>query len=411
MSLSSLLTLLLEESLLQGRVIPRGRHDLKSRSEYNSFMQNHTFFRVISTSLILLGLQMSDADAQRIRSPEVNHDGTVTLRLKSENAGTVTAKIGGTDLPLTKDSHNVWAVTTETLPPGIHDYSFDVDGTRMIDPSNRNVKKWFSLASMVEVPGDPPLLTEFQEVPHGVVQRLIYPSISVGHSRPVIVYTPPGYHAAATQNFPLVVLLHGFGDDEAAWTEVGRAHLIADNLIATRKIRTCIIAMPFGHPLPPPYNDRSDDYSPNNADLSEKDIISDLLPFLENRFRLQTDVANRSIVGLSMGGGHAIDTGLKNIETFSAIGAFSAAAPQLETDDLLQKYPALTGPDPAANKLRHFWIPIGDEDFLLKRNDRFVGQLAAAGVAHNYIKTSGGHQWNLWRQYLPEFLQMAVPAD
>ncbi|MDG1897707.1 MAG: alpha/beta hydrolase-fold protein [Fuerstiella sp.] len=374
-------------------------------------MQIGRVIQIFRISLILTGLIMPDAVAQQIRSPEVHKDGTVTLRLRSNAGRIVIADIAGRKLQMAKEDQGIWSVTTGKLHAGIHDYSFDVDGTRMIDPSNRNVKKWFSLTSMVEVPGNPPLVTEFQHVPHGVVQRLIYPSNSVGHSRPVMVYTPPDYDAAAKDTYPLVVLLHGFGDDETAWTEVGRAHLIADNMIAAKDVRKCVIAMPYGHPIPPPYHDRPDDYFPDNADLYELDIITDLLPFLEKQFRLETDVTNRSIVGLSMGGGHAIDTGLKNVDVFSAIGAFSAAAPELETTRLRNKYVSLTGPEPAANKLRHFWIPIGDEDFLLERNDSFVTQLTAAGVVHEYVKTPGGHEWKLWRKYFEQFLQMTVPAD
>jgi len=131
---------------------------------------------------------MTDANVQHIRSPEVHGDDTVTLRLKSGAARKILARIAAEELLMTKAETDVWAITTSKLPAGIHDYSFDVDGTRMLDPSNRRVKKWFSLAGMVEVPGDPPLLTKFKDVPHGVIQKLIYPSTTVGHSRPVMVY-------------------------------------------------------------------------------------------------------------------------------------------------------------------------------------------------------------------------------
>ncbi|MDG2128649.1 MAG: alpha/beta hydrolase-fold protein [Fuerstiella sp.] len=225
------------------------------------------------------------------------------------------------------------------------------------------------------------------------------------------MYTQPHYNAAAEQSYPLVVLLHGFGDDETAWTEVGRAHLIADNLIASGAIQKCVLVMPYGHPIPPSYHDRPGEYIPNNADLYEQDITIDLLPFLDNKFRLQKNAANRSIAGLSMGGGHAIDTGLKNTDTFSAIGAFSAAAPQLETSELLKKYPALATQPPPANQLRHFWIPIGNDDFLLEQNNKFTAQLRDAGVTHKYMKNTGGHEWRLWRQYLATFLQISVSAD
>lgn len=354
---------------------------------------------------------MTDAIAQQFRSPEVHADQSVTFRFRSKSAGVVRVSIAGQDLELTKGDSDVWDVTTKPLPAGIHDYMFDVDGTRVLDPSNRNVKKWFTLASMVEVPGTPPLLTEFQDVPHGVVQRLIYASKSVGHSRPVIVYTPPDYDAKSDETYPLVILMHGFGDDETAWTEVGRSHLIADNLSAKGEIGRCVIAMPYGHPVPPPYGQRPGDYFVTNNDLYEQDLTQDLLPFLEARFNVRTDPASRSIVGLSMGGGHAIDTGLKNLDKFSSIGAFSAAVPDPASEDLQTKYPGLFGSPPAANQLKHFWIPIGENDFLLQRNKTFVELLKTQDVKHGFKLTTGGHSWDVWRLYLPEFLQTVVPHE
>ncbi len=348
------------------------------------------------------------AIAQSFRSPEVHPDGRVTVRLNARDAKAVVANLAGQRVELTKNDRGVWEGTSESLPAGIHDYTFNVDGTMMIDPSNRNVKKWLTMASMVEIPGSPALLTELQEVPHGSIHRMMYMSKSVGHVRPVMVYTPPGYHAGAEAKYPLVLLLHGFGDDETAWTEVGRAHFIADNLIAARQLAPCVIAMPYGHPVPVPFGQRPDEYFPENNDLYEKDVINDLLPFLEASFAVRSDAAGRSIVGLSMGGGHALDTGLKNVALFSSIGAFSAATPQMSNDELVAKYPSLKGPEPAANKLRHLWIPIGDSDFLLERNEKFVQQLTANNVKYVYKKTSGGHDWKLWRDYLPEFLRMAV---
>lgn len=357
---------------------------------------------------IATGCLMSDAIAQSLQSPEVHADGRVTLRLRAEKADEVLVSLGGKEVPMTKSDKGIWEGTSEPLSPQIYDYSFKVDGTTMIDPSNRLVKKWLTLASMVEIPGTPPRLTEFTDVPHGVVQRLIYPSVSVGHSRPVIVYTPPGYKSSSDTKYPLVLLLHGYGDDETAWTDVGRAHLIADNLIAAGKIEPAIIVMPYGHPVPIEFGERPDNYSGRNNDLYEQDITKDLLPLVEQKFYVRSDAAGRSIVGLSMGGGHALDTGLKNIDKFSSIGAFSAATPQLTAEDLIKQYPSLSGSEPAANSLKHLWIPIGDKDFLLERNDKFVEQLKTAGVKHEYLKTDGGHEWKLWRDYLPQFLEMVV---
>ncbi|MEZ6124508.1 MAG: alpha/beta hydrolase-fold protein [Planctomycetaceae bacterium] len=352
---------------------------------------------------------MTEVTAQQFRSPEVHADRSVTLRLLSKTAILVRAELAGQKLQMTKGDNDVWEVTTESLPAGIHDYAFDVDGTRVIDPCNRNVKKWFTMASMVEIPGSPPLLTEFRDVPHGDIHRMIYPSNSVAHDRPVMVYTPPGYDEAdAATLLPVVYLLHGFGDDETAWTEVGRAHFIVDNLLADGKISPCVVVMPYGHPVPPPFGKRPDDYFIDNNSLYERDLMTDLLPFIERKFRVRRDAAGRSIAGLSMGGGHAIDTGLRNPDGFSAIGAFSAAAPEAERENLEQKYPSIHGSDPAANRLKTFWIPIGDRDFLLERNEKFVALLTKNGVKHDFVRTSGGHEWKLWREYFPEFLLKVV---
>lgn len=344
--------------------------------------------------------------AQGVRSPEVHEDGRVTFRLRAPQAESVVVEINGERLEMTaRDAGGgVREVTSEPLPAGIHDYAFQVDGTRMIDPSNRLVKKWFTLASMVEIPGTPPRLTEFTAVPHGAVQRLIYDSASVGHQRPVMVYTPPGCDAASTERWPLLILMHGFGDDETAWTEVGRAHLIVDNLIAQGRIDPLVIAMPYGHPLPVPHGGRGDYFEDNNA-LYARDITEDLLPFLEQSFPVHAQAEHRSLAGLSMGGGHALHIGLSHPDLFSAIGAFSAATPAGTTEELQGRYPALRGPDPPANHLRDFFIPIGDRDFLLDRNQAFVEQLNSAGIRHTWQTTSGGHEWSVWRRYLPEFLE------
>jgi len=354
------------------------------------------------------GCLMSDAIAQSLLSPEVQSDGRVTLRLRAAKAAEVEVSLGGKKVAMVKDEKGIWEGTSEPLAPQIYDYTFKVDGTDMIDPSNRWVKKWLTLVSMVEIPGTPPLLTEFADVPHGTVRRMIYSSKSVGHSRPVVIYTPPGYESSTDTKYPLVILLHGYGDDETAWTDVGRAHLIADNLIAAGRIEPVVIVMPYGHPEPIQLSERPDNYFQRNNDLYEKDITKHLLPYIEQEFHVRTDSASRSIVGLSMGGGHALDTGLRNIDKFASIGAFSAATPQLETPALLQQYPSLSGSEPAANALKHLWIPIGDKDFLLERNDKFVEQLRIAGVKHDYVKTEGGHEWKLWRDYLPQFLEKVV---
>ncbi|HEV7280574.1 MAG TPA: alpha/beta hydrolase-fold protein [Pirellulaceae bacterium] len=372
-----------------------------------------TLTRCLSVAACLMALAASSSTARaQVVSPEVREDGAVIFRVQlGENAKQASVNIGGKDRPLTKTDGNVWEATAENLAPGIHEYAFQVEGTRMIDPSNRWVKKWRTLASLVEIPANPPSLTERQDVPHGVVVHARYPSKSVGGDRPVALYLPPGYDPTEERTYPLLLALHGFGDDETAWTEVGRAHLIADNLIAAGKIEPTIIAMPFGHPVPIGDDSRRGEYWQRNDSLVREDVMNDLLPFLETHVRVSQNPADRAVAGLSMGGGHALSIGLSNPEQFSAVAAFSAAAPQLETDELLAAFPSLRGPDASANRLKLLWIPIGESDFLLDRNRKFVAQLKEQGVTHVYRESPGGHEWGLWRAFLPEFLEQAFPKE
>ncbi|MBL8814420.1 MAG: hypothetical protein JNL58_00205 [Planctomyces sp.] len=349
--------------------------------------------------------------AQNLVSPQVHEDGSVTFRLRAPKAQQVDVTVGGQKLALAKSGNGIWEGSSKPLSPQIYDYTFNVDGTMMIDPSNRMVKKWLTMASMVEIPGNPPLITEVQKVPHGEIHRISYPSSVSPADRTAMVYTPPGYASSEGRVYPLLILMHGYGDDETAWTEVGRAHAIADNLIATSQIEPVVIVMPYGHPEPLNLQERPDNYFIRNNELYERDVTECLLPFLEARYRIETNADRRAIAGLSMGGGHAIDIGLKNPQMFSSVAAFSAAVPQKNDQDLLAEYPSLGGTPPAANSFKSFWIPIGKDDFLLKGNEAFDAQLTKLGVVHQYELTDGGHDWKVWRDYLPKFLTMAFPKE
>ncbi len=349
--------------------------------------------------------------AQQIRSPEVNANSTVTLRLRAPEAKSVVAKINrvpsGT-LTLTKTAEGVWEGTSQPLPAGIHEYAFEVDGTRQIDPRNRWVKKWYSLESLFEIPGSLALLTELQSVPHGTLHHHYYHSSVTDTDRPIVVYTPPGYDPIQDQRYPVLFLLHGFGDDQTAWTEVGRAHRIADNLIASGELEPLIIVMPYGHPVDLPYGHRADDYGPKNDEAMEREIVDQLVPLVESWYRIDSVPDRRAIVGLSMGGGHSLKTGLKHTDTFAWVGGFSSSAPQ--PDDLLEQFPALV-PDQtdagceANRNLKLLWFACGKDDFLLQQNRDFATGLKELNVRHQYVETDGAHNWSVWREYLPTFLK------
>jgi cyanophycinase len=360
---------------------------------------------------------LKDADeearknAPRLVSPEVHADGTVTFRLPAPHAMKVVVKglSGQKPLELSRNNLGVWEGTTNVLPAELYSYTFDVDGALQIDPSNRFVKKWLTCGSLVEVRGDTPRIYEQTDVPHGTVHRHLYTSKTTAGQRGVYVYTPPEY-SADHEAYSTLVLLHGYGDDESAWLEVGRANFIADNLLAQGIIKPTIIIMPDGHPVPRVPRGTFDGYAAENIDVMEKDLFDDLLPFLTKRYRLATSSQQMAIVGLSMGGGQSLSIGLRNTNRFSAVGGFSSSAPQGDSAAIAEQLGGVTKQD-TNDDLRLLWIGCGKSDFLFERNNTFVKWLDAEGIENTYHVSDGGHNWIIWRQYLPRFLTLSFPSD
>ncbi|MFT3829712.1 MAG: alpha/beta hydrolase-fold protein [Opitutaceae bacterium] len=343
------------------------------------------------------------AQPANLVSPEIAADGAVTFRYYAPAARQVS--LAGlrraTPVPMEKSADGVWSVTISGLAPDIYSYVFDVDGAVALDPRNRSTKKWINSENAFEFTGGTAPAWSLQPVPHGAVHRHTFHSATAGREYSLQVYTPPGYDPRAAQTYPVVVLCHGYGDDETAWVENGRAHLIADNLIARGAMRPAVIVMPHGHPLAFPL-ERVEEYFGRNLPALERTLLDEILPFLEREYRVATVPAQRAIVGLSMGGGHALGIGLKHPETFLWVGAFSAAVPPGE--------PAAFFPAATAARTSHrpqlLWIAIGRDDFLLERNEAFRAWLAQREVPFTYELTDGGHEWTNWRNYLTEFLPL-----
>src|SRR5229473_3020209 len=211
------------------------------------------------TSLLLFALLVKTATgfAQTapppLISPEVHADRTVTFRFRGPNDKEVAVQIEGMpkSIPMQKDDQGVWSVTTEPLAPDYYGYTIIADGVGLFDPSNHVIKPNFLYrASEVHVPGPASLSWETGAVPHGEIHHHFYKSGVVGDDRGFYVYTPPGYDPRGKQTYPVLYLLHGFSDDASAWTAVGRANVILDNLIAQGKAKPMLIVMPLGYGAP-----------------------------------------------------------------------------------------------------------------------------------------------------------------
>jgi enterochelin esterase family protein len=356
-------------------------------------------------ALIFLCLLANLAFAQPAYvSPEVNPDGHVTFRLKAPKAQAVAVK-GLRHLPpqpMTKDDKGLWSVTVGPLTPDLYSYTFDVDGAIFTDPANRRMKEWLAEESLVEVPGNPPLPLALQAIPHGAIHRHVFTSHTRGGEVALQVYTPPGFDAKAAATYPVVYLLHGFGDEETAWLAVGRANNIADSLIARKRMGPAIIVMTNGHPVPIPVT-RAPDYGPDNTAAMERELLQEVMPFIEASYPVRRAAADRAIVGLSMGGGQSLSTGLGHPDLFGWVGGFSSGVP---SDDLDRRFPVQAAAGPKKTGAAQFlWVGVGKEDFLLESNKNFHTWLETKQVPHEWHLTDGGHEWPVWRSYLEEFLQ------
>jgi enterochelin esterase-like enzyme len=334
-------------------------------------------------------------------SPELMPDRRVTFRLMAPNAKAVTVagQWGGGPQAMTKDERGVWSVTLGPITPNLYEYSFSVDGVSMIDPGNSVVKPQRSpRTSLLEAPGSPPLLSEFQDVPHGAVRIHWYQSRSLGRRRGLYVYTPPGYDQDTRTRYPVLYLLHGAGDNEAAWTVSGRAPMILDNLLAQGKVVPFVVVMPDGHAAPWPPRDIGRGLSSNITDF-ERDLLEDVMPLVEKSYRVRTDAAHRAIAGLSMGGGQSLTIGLNHPELFGWIGGFSAAIFQPENS--VSK--ALADPKATNQHLHLLWIACGTDDRLIANARQLSELLDQHQIKHQFVSTEGDHSWSVWRRYLAQF--------
>lgn len=343
--------------------------------------------------------------AQALLSPEVKADRTVTFRLRAPNALKVEVNLESLPrLTMTKGEGGVWTATTGVLEPDIYGYTFLIDGTSFVDPSNGQLKtNALSVSSAVLVPGEPARTWEQTAVAHGVVHHHFYESKLVGDKRDYFVYTPPGYDGK--KRYPLLVLNHGYSDYADGWTTVGKANLILDNLIAKGEVKPLVVVMTLGYGVPIDLLKtgipRTPEVWKNNAAKWGDALLTEVLPAVERDYRLAKGREKRAIAGLSMGGGESLLVGLNHLETFAWIGAFSAGGGAGKPEEV---YQGLSERDNA--RIRLLWIACGKDDRLVTANRQFVDWLKTKQVRHTWVETEGAHTWPVWRRYLAEFTKL-----
>lgn len=235
------------------------------------------------------------------------------------------------------------------------------------------------------------------DIPKGKLETISYNSKSIGVERKAVVYTPPDYNPG--KKYPVLYLMHGIGGNETHWTRPGAANIILDNLIADSKAVPMIIVMPNGRATadPPSANFMSDF---NYYAHFEKDLLQDLMPYIESHYSVNTDRNYQALTGLSMGGGQGINFGLNNIGKFAWVGGFSSA-PNLKQPNVL--VPMIRK---ARDKLSLLWIGCGDKDNLITGSWNLHKALDEAGIDHVWYVDTGGHEFPVWNNNLYLFAQI-----
>lgn len=340
-----------------------------------------------------------------ISSPEVHPDKTVTFKYLSPTAREV--KLNGQfqkeNVLMKKDTIGVWSITVGPIKPDIYPYHFVVDGIQVADPRNTAIfpNEGFQ-NSLVEIPANTPLVHALQPAPHGTISYRYYDSPELG-TRPVVIYTPPGYEKNTATEYPVLYLLHGTTDTEETWTKVGRANLILDNLIDAGKSKPMIIVMPYGRAFPVISKSSGSLREWENLQAFKKDFLSNLLPFIEKNYRVKNDKDNRAIAGFSGGGGESLYLGLNNPELFGWVCGF---APGMRKEEMERNNEvAFSNPTLTNKRLKMFWIGVGKEDGLYPVINDYLKVLDEKKIKHETFISDGGHTWMNCKLFLSEIAQ------
>jgi enterochelin esterase family protein len=239
------------------------------------------------------------------------------------------------------------------------------------------------------------------------------------------VYTPPEYDSS-DEAYPVLYLIHGGGDDDRAWSTIGRTGFILDNLLAAGKARPLIVVMPNGSTRKPGESYRltgADRTSPDAIkarierisrlhDTFVEDLLTTIMPLVETRYRIRADRDHRAIAGLSMGGAETLRVAPSHLDLFSHIGVFSMGLQVGEHagvhPDFEERNAAFfADPDRTNGMVKLFYIAAGEDDRTVTDGPRRLSAtLTRYGIDHTFVETVGGHTWINWRLYLCEFAQL-----
>ncbi len=341
--------------------------------------------------------------------PCVFADRRVFFKVNAPEAAKVQIDLGKL-YDMQKDDKGTWTVTTDPQDPGFHYYSLVIDGVKVADPASESFFGMGRMASGIDIPETGADFYDIKEIPHGEMRSRSYYSKTLGAWRNINIYTPPGYDKNIKNSYPVLYIQHGGGEDERGWVIQGKTNIIMDNLIAAGKAVPMIVVIPNGNTVKPGV--RAGGYNDEAMAVFKEEYFENIIPFIESNYRVKPGAANRAISGLSMGGGQAFYTGLRNIDKFAYVGVFSTglfggiARPDASPFDPEAVIPGiLTNSQSFNSKLKVFLLTCGEQDPRIEHTKKLVETFRSKGLKVEFASFPGGHEWQVWRKSLHDFAQ------
>ena len=295
----------------------------------------------------------------------------------------------------TRAENGVWFATVPGVKDGIYRYWFVVDGVRVYDPKGALSSE---TSALLEVNKGGTDFFAMKDVPHGAMAERYYQSKTLDTMRRLHVWTPAGYEKMSGK-LPVLYLIHGGGDNDNAWPTVGAAALILDNLMAEGKMQPMVVVMPNGT--------IHTESLEGEVPLFAKDLMNDIIPFIEANYPVLTDKDHRALAGLSMGGLETLEVGLDHYHHFGYLWVLSSGWFATDTDNYAKKAVYLKKIAADFNKTvrQLYFTQGGPEDIAYKNGQAMLKLFDAAGIKYEYSEMPGGHTWYVWRHDLYNMAQ------
>ena len=383
---------------------------MKLRTFYSLlFILECLYFIGTANGQVPEGAKPASTNIRSNECPCIQDDLSVLFRVDAPDAGKVQLDLGKL-YDMHKDDKGFWTVTTEPQVPGFHYYSLVIDGFKIADPASESFYGMGRMASAIDIPESGVDFYTLKDVPHGDIRSKNYFSETTGSWRNVNIYTPPGYDKDNNIHYPVLYIQHGGGEDERGWAVQGKTNIIMDNLIAEGKAVPMLVVMANGNASKPGVTARG--YNDEAMAVFKEELFENIIPFIESNFRVKPDADYRAIAGLSMGGGQAFYTGLRNTDMFANVGVFSTglfggirrqSAEAFDPETIIPGI--LSSPEAFNKKLKVFYISVGEQDERIEPTKKLIKTFNSRGLNVIFASFPGSHEWQVWRKSLYDFAQ------